>query len=71
MCPLCTFRCRFPNGCLGNVGRPIGNARTERAIETLKHQEIHLQPFYVSEEEALHQTPFITLKRGSLQKTEG
>jgi putative transposase len=38
---------------LSGVGRPTGNARTERVIGTLKHEEIKLQPEYASESEAL------------------
>ena len=37
---------------LSGVGRPTGNARTERVIGTLKAEEIKLQPMYQSEEEA-------------------
>jgi putative transposase len=38
---------------LSGVGRPTGNARTERVIGTLKAEEIKLQPMYSSEEEAI------------------
>jgi putative transposase len=38
---------------LSGVGRPTGNARTERVIWTLKSEEINLQPEYESEQEAL------------------
>lgn len=38
---------------LSGVGRPTGNARTERVIGTLKAEEIKLQPMYASEEEAI------------------
>ena len=38
---------------LSGIGRPTGNARTERVIGTLKHEEIKLQPEYSSEDEAL------------------
>lgn len=38
---------------LSGIGRPTGNARTERVIGTLKHEEIKLQPEYSSEEEAI------------------
>ena len=37
---------------LSGIGRPTGNTRTERAIGTLKREEINLQDEYVSEEEA-------------------
>jgi transposase InsO family protein len=37
---------------LSGVGRPTGNARTERVMGTLKREEIDLQEEYESEEEA-------------------
>lgn len=37
---------------LSGIGRPTGNARTERVIGTLKHEETKLQPEYSSEDEA-------------------
>ena len=37
---------------LSGIGRPTGNARTERAIGTLKEEEIKLQDHYLSEKEA-------------------
>jgi putative transposase len=37
---------------LSGIGRPTGNARTERVIGTLKHEEINLQECYTSEKEA-------------------
>jgi len=37
---------------LSGIGRPTGNARTERTIGTLKEEEIKLQDFYSSEQEA-------------------
>ncbi|MFW7381984.1 MAG: integrase core domain-containing protein [Oligoflexus sp.] len=37
---------------LSGIGRPTGNARTERVIGTLKHEEIKLQDQYASEVEA-------------------
>lgn len=37
---------------LSGVGRPTGNARTERVIGTLKEEEIKLQDCYVDEDEA-------------------
>jgi putative transposase len=37
---------------LSGIGRPTGNARTERVIGTLKHEEIKLQPEYSTEKEA-------------------
>jgi putative transposase len=37
---------------LSGVGRPTGNARTERVMGTLKREEINLQEEYESEEEA-------------------
>ena len=37
---------------LSGIGRPTGNARTERVIGTLKREEINLQEQYASEEEA-------------------
>lgn len=37
---------------LSGIGRPTGNARTERVIGTLKHEEIKLQAEYSSEVEA-------------------
>jgi len=37
---------------LCGVGRPTGNARTERVMGTLKREEIKLQPEYASEDEA-------------------
>lgn len=37
---------------LSGVGRPTGNARTERTIGTLKHEEIKLQDEYAGEDEA-------------------
>ena len=37
---------------LSGIGRPTGNARTERVIGTLKAEEIKLQPMYKSELEA-------------------
>ena len=37
---------------LSGIGRPTGNARTERTIGTLKHEEIHLQYEYTDEKEA-------------------
>ena len=37
---------------LSGVGRPTGNARTERVIGTLKREEINLQEQYANEEEA-------------------
>lgn len=37
---------------LSGIGRPTGNARTERVIGTLKREEISLQPSYESDEEA-------------------
>jgi len=39
---------------LSGIGRPTGNARTERAIGTLKEEEIKLQDHYSSEKEARH-----------------
>lgn len=36
---------------LSGIGRPTGNARTERVIGTLKAEEIKLQPCYESEDE--------------------
>ena len=37
---------------LSGIGRPTGNARTERVIGTLKHEEIKLQPEYENEDQA-------------------
>lgn len=37
---------------LSGIGRPTGNARTERVIGTLKREEIYLQEQYENEEEA-------------------
>jgi putative transposase len=37
---------------LSGIGRPTGNARTERVIGTLKREEINLQEQYASENEA-------------------
>ena len=37
---------------LSGIGRPTGNARTERVMGTLKREEIRLQDQYVSESEA-------------------
>jgi len=37
---------------LSGIGRPTGNARTERVIGTLKWEEIDLQEFYENETEA-------------------
>jgi putative transposase len=37
---------------LSGIGRPTGNARTERTIGTLKREEIHLQEEYIDEKEA-------------------
>ena len=37
---------------LSGVGRPTGNARTERTIGTLKHEEIKLQDEYENEDQA-------------------
>lgn len=37
---------------LSGIGRPTGNARTERVIGTLKQEEIHLQSQYENEGEA-------------------
>jgi transposase InsO family protein len=37
---------------LSGIGRPTGNARTERTIGTLKHEEISLQDQYSNEDEA-------------------
>ena len=37
---------------LSGIGRPTGNARTERVMGTLKREEINLQEEYESEEEA-------------------
>lgn len=37
---------------LSGIGRPTGNARTERVIGTLKHEEIKLQDYYADEGEA-------------------
>lgn len=37
---------------LSGIGRPTGNARTERVIGTLKHEEIKLQDQYKNEAEA-------------------
>lgn len=37
---------------LSGIGRPTGNARTERVIGTLKREEIHLQEQYANEKEA-------------------
>ena len=37
---------------LSGVGRPTGNARTERTIGTLKREEIHLQEEYPNETDA-------------------
>jgi transposase InsO family protein len=37
---------------LSGIGRPTGNARTERVIGTLKREEIKLQEKYESEQEA-------------------
>lgn len=37
---------------LSGIGRPTGNARTERVIGTLKREEINLQEQYSNEEEA-------------------
>jgi transposase InsO family protein len=37
---------------LSGIGRPTGNARTERVIGTLKREEIHLQSHYENENEA-------------------
>lgn len=39
---------------LSGIGRPTGNARTERVIGTLKAEEITLQERYVDEQEARH-----------------
>ncbi len=38
---------------LSGVGRPTGNARTERVIGTLKAEEIKLQPMYQSEDDTV------------------
>lgn len=38
---------------LSGVGRPTGNAGTERVIGTLKEEEIKLQDCYIDEDEAL------------------
>ena len=38
---------------LSGIGRPTGNARTERVMGTLKHKEIKLQPEYSSEMETI------------------
>ena len=38
---------------LSGIGRPTGNARTERVIGTLKHEEINLQDEYGSEQECI------------------
>lgn len=40
---------------LCSVGRPTGNARTERTIGTLKHEEISLQKNYIDEKHAQEQ----------------
>ena len=37
---------------LSGIGRPTGNARTERVIGTLKREEVYLQEQYENEEEA-------------------
>jgi transposase InsO family protein len=37
---------------LSGIGRPTGNARTERVIGTLKREEINLQEQYANETEA-------------------
>ncbi len=37
---------------LSGIGRPTGNARTERVIGTLKREEINLQEQYANEQEA-------------------
>lgn len=37
---------------LSGIGRPTGNARTERVIGTLKREEIKLQECYINEREA-------------------
>jgi putative transposase len=37
---------------LSGIGRPTGNARTERVMGTLKREEINLQEQYTSEDEA-------------------
>ena len=37
---------------LSGIGRPTGNARTERVIGTLKREEINLQEQYANEAEA-------------------
>ena len=37
---------------LSGIGRPTGNARTERVIGTLKREEINLQEQYANESEA-------------------
>ncbi len=37
---------------LSGIGRPTGNARTERVMGTLKREEINLQDQYTNEEEA-------------------
>lgn len=38
---------------LSGIGRPTGNARTERVIGTLKEEEIKLQDHYADEDEAM------------------
>lgn len=43
---------------LAGVGRPTGNARTERVIGTLKEEEIKLQDCYADEDEALRRIGF-------------
>jgi putative transposase len=43
---------------LSGVGRPTGNARTERVIGTLKEEEIKLQDCYADEDEALRRIGF-------------
>jgi len=40
---------------LSGIGRPTGNARTERAIGTVKREEIYLQEQYACDQEAWEQ----------------
>lgn len=44
---------------LSGIGRPTGNARTERVMGTLKREEIDLQEEYESEEEAKKRITFM------------
>lgn len=57
----------WPSG----IGRPTGNARTERVMGTLKREEIYLQEQYASEEDALRQIGLAIKEYNNYRPNEG